>query len=268
MAEFEFVECASGTFLVADFEELFRFGGRLVAKLGLAFDELFDRGFVLVVLLRRVGGGAGNDEGRAGLVDEDRVDLVDDGDVVAALDLFVLGGSHAVVAKIIEAELRIGAVSDVAGVFLAAFPWGHLVLDAADAETEEAVERAHPVRVAACEVVVDRHDVDSEAGEGVEVDGQCGDEGFAFAGLHLGDHAAVECDATDELDIEVDHFPEDRVVVDGDRRAAHPACGVFHDRVGFGENLLEVFRAGLGEIFRDFVEGCLGGFDGFGVRFD
>ena len=141
-------------------------------------------------------------------------------------------------------------------------------MDATDAESEEAVERAHPVRVAACEVVIDRHDVDAEAGKGVQVDGQCGDEGFAFAGLHLGDHAAVECDATDELDIEVDHFPKDRVVVDGDRGAAHAACGVFYDRVGFGENLLEVFCAGLGEIFRDFVEGGLGGFDGFGVRFD
>ncbi len=234
LAEFEFVECASGTFLVAGFEELLRFGGGLAAELGLAFDELFDRGFVLVVLLRRVGGGAGNDEGRACFVDEDRVDLVDDGDVVAALDLFLLGRGHAVVAKVIEAELRVGAVGDVAGVLLAAFPWGHLVLDATDAESEEAVERAHPVRVAAGEVVVDRHDVDAEAGEGVHVDRQCGDEGFAFAGLHLGDHAAVECDATDELDIEVDHFPKDRVVVDGDRGAAHPACGVFHDRVGFG----------------------------------
>ena len=91
MAEFEFVECASGAFLIAGVEELFRFGGDLVAELGLAFDELLDRGFVLVVLVGRLGGGAGNDEGSAGLVDEDRVDFVDDGDVVTALDLFVLG---------------------------------------------------------------------------------------------------------------------------------------------------------------------------------
>ena len=64
-----------------------------------------------------------------------------------------------------------------------------------------------PARVATGEIVVDRHNVDAEAGEGIEVDRQCGDEGFAFAGLHFGDHAAVECDAADELDIEVDHFP-------------------------------------------------------------
>jgi hypothetical protein len=87
--------------------------------------------------------------------------------------------------------------------------------------------------------------VDAEAGEGVEVDGQGGDEGFAFTGLHFRDHAAVQGDAADELDVEVDHFPEDRVVVDGDGGAAHPAGGVFDDGVGLGQDLFEVFGAGF-----------------------
>ena len=113
----------------------------------------------------RLSGRAGNDQRGAGLVDEDRVHFVDDGEVVAALDLLVLGGGHAVIAEVVEAELGVGSVSNVAGVFGAAIPWWHLVLDRADGQAEEAEKRAHPLGVALGEVVVDGDDVDAEAGE-------------------------------------------------------------------------------------------------------
>ncbi len=80
-----------------------------------------------------------------------------------------------------------------------------VVLDDADRHAEEAVDAAHPLRVAAREVVVHRDDVDAFAGEGVQIRGQGGDERLAFAGLHLGDLAAVQNDAADELDVEVPH---------------------------------------------------------------
>ncbi len=187
---------------------------------------------------------------------------------MAALDLFVLGGGHAVVAQVVEAELGVGAVGDVAGVFGAAFPRRHLVLDAADGETEELIERAHPVGVAAGEVVVDGDDVHAEAGERVEIDRQGGDQGLALAGLHFGDHAAVQGDAADELDVEVHHLPEDRMVVDGDGGAAHAARGVFDDRVGFGQDLFEVSGAGFRKLGFDLVEGGLGGLDRVGGGLD
>ena len=44
------------------------------------------------------------------------------------------------------------------------------------------------------------------AGKGVEIAGQGGDEGFAFAGLHFCDLALMENDAADELDVEVAHL--------------------------------------------------------------
>ena len=50
-------------------------------------DEAADDGGELVVELRGVGDAAADDQRRAGLVDEDRVDLVDDGVDVAALHL-------------------------------------------------------------------------------------------------------------------------------------------------------------------------------------
>ncbi len=86
-----------------------------------------------------------------------------------------------------------------------------------------AIQRA----VAAGEVIVDRDEVDAPAGQRVQVDGQGGDEGLAFAGAHLGDLAAVQDDAADELDIVV-------ALVDG-------ALGGFtHDGEGLGQELVQI----------------------------
>ncbi len=77
-------------------------------------------------------GGAADDERHAGFVDQDGVHFVDDGEVVAALHLFLGALGHAVVAQIIEAELSVGAVGDVAGVHLAADRRRLVVQDATD----------------------------------------------------------------------------------------------------------------------------------------
>ena len=71
----------------------------------------------------------------------------------------------------------------------------------ADGKSEEIVDLAHPDGVAAREVVVDGHDVHALSFEGVEVDRERGDEGLTLSGAHLGDVAAVERKASDELDV-------------------------------------------------------------------
>ena len=92
-------------------------------------------------------------------------------------------------------------------------------------------------------------------GEGVQIDRQRGDEGFSLAGLHFRDYPAVEGDAADELDVEVDHLPFDGTAVDNDFAAEEPAGGVFDDGVGFGENLLQIPGAGFPELAFDLMEG-------------
>ena len=76
-----------------------------------------------------------------------------------------------VVAQIVEAELVVRAVGDVAARRLA---WRSrspcVVLDDADREAEELVEPAHPLGVAAGQVVVDGDDVNAAAGERIEVE--------------------------------------------------------------------------------------------------
>ena len=70
-------------------------------------------------------------------------------------------------------------------------------------QAEKAIDLAHPLGVAAREVVVDRDDVHAVAGQRVEIDRQGRDQGLAFAGLHLGDHAAMQHDAAHQLHVEM-----------------------------------------------------------------
>ena len=180
------------------------------------------------VQVRRLLGLAADDQRRPRLVDEDVVDLVDDAEVALALHPLVELGDH-VVAQVVEAELVVRAVRDVGRIRLA--PADRLEVDEAlvvgrvaglehvrrgaavrlvpedhaDAHAEEVEDRAHPLRVAPGEVVVDRDDVDALAGDRVQDRGERRDEGLALAGAHLGDLALVEDDRADELLVEVAH---------------------------------------------------------------
>ena len=149
----------------------------------------------------------GDDQRRPGLVDQDAVHLVDDRVVQLSLALILLDRLH-VVAEVVEAELVVGAVGDVAAVDLLPLGRLHLRLDRPHGHAQATEERAHPLGVAAGQVVVDRDDVDALAFERVEIGGQGGDQRLALAGDHLGDVAAVEDHAAHELDVEVPHVEE------------------------------------------------------------
>ena len=179
------------------------------------------------VEVARLLGGTRDDEGGAGLVDEDGVHLVHDGVVQLAHDE-LLGGDGHVVAQVVEAELVVGPVGDVAAVGVVACREVVLELmdDEAHGEPHEAQDGAHPLRVASGEVVVHRDEVAALAREGVQVEGQGGGEGLAFARLHLGDPAAMEGHAAHELHVEV-ALPDDAL----GRLAAHGE--------GLGEQLVE-----------------------------
>ena len=201
-------------------------------------------GASLANLLVQVGGllgGAGDDQRRAGLVDEDVVDLVDDREVVAGerlavlveaaavLDLLVQRRRH-VVAQVVEPELGVRAVRDVGRVGLALLLVGLHVLQHADGEAERLVDRAHPVGVAAGQVVVDGDHVDALAGERVEHHGRGGGQRLALAGLHLGDRAVVQHHAADHLHVEVAH--------------AHRApADLAHERERLGQQVLDRLAA-------------------------
>ena len=90
-------------------------GALLLVDLVVGLVERRDVGVDGVVEVGAVVERTGDDQRRARLVDQDRVDLVDDGVDMAALHHVLEPVLH-VVAQIVEAELVVGAVGDVAGV--------------------------------------------------------------------------------------------------------------------------------------------------------
>ncbi len=192
--------------------------------------ELRDDAVDLVVEVGRLLGRSRDDERRPGLVDQDAVDFVHDREMVPALDEVREVELH-VVAQVVEAELVVGPVGDVAAVRDLAFLVVEVVLDDADRHAEEAEDLAHPLRVAARQVVVHRDHVHALAGQGVEVGRQRRHQRLAFARLHLGDAAGVQHVAADELHVEVPHVE-------------HAATGLAHDGKGFRQQVVERGAAG------------------------
>ena len=76
---------------------------------------------------------AGDDERRARLIDQNGVDLVDDGEGMSALDELACVDGH-VIAQVVKAHFVIRAVGDVCGVGLAALLAREVVDDQADRE--------------------------------------------------------------------------------------------------------------------------------------
>ena len=150
-------------------------------------------------------GRTGDDEWGACLVDEDRVHLVHDREAQCALHL-VGGPERHVVAKVVEAELVVGAVHDVGRVGLPLLRGGLARHHHPGTHPQKGIDCAHPLRVAPCEVVVDGHDVNALPIQCVEVGGQGRHQGLALPGAHLRDVAFVQRDAAEELHVEVAHL--------------------------------------------------------------
>ena len=172
----------------------------LLVDLEVALFELGDHAVDKLVHLRAVLGRPRDDQRRSRFVDQDAVDLVDDGEIEGALDHGLQRELH-VVAQIVEAELVVGPVGHVGAVLLAPLLIVEAMHDAAHGEAQELVNLAHPGGVALGQVVVHRDHVHALAFERVQIDRQGRDQGLAFAGRHLRDLALVEDDAADKLHV-------------------------------------------------------------------
>ena len=147
---------------------------------------------------------ARNDERSSRFVDENGVDLVDDGKIQLALYHARKLGFE-VVAQVIEPELVVRAVNDVACVSGALVLVFHAGNDDADRQPHEFMHLAHPFRVAAGKIIVYGDDVHALARKRFEIARQGCDKRFSFTRLHFGDAPLKEADAADDLHMEVPH---------------------------------------------------------------
>ena len=188
-----------------------------------------------------VGARLGDDERRARFVDQHAVGLVDDRQVqpaqqrrglaLGAVELAqpqVIGervaGGDAVL-QVVEYELLVGDVDDVAGVLRAALRQRHVLLDHADAHAHELVERAVVLGVARGEVIVDGDDMYRCSGSRGGAGSEGGDERLSLAGRHLRDPALQQRPAADELHVVGPHADA------AHRRLAHGGERLRHRRV-------------------------------------
>ena len=177
-----------------------------------------------------------DNERHARLVDKDGVHLVHNAEHVTALHLLLLARRHAVVAEVVEPELRVHPVANVAVILRAALVGILVVLDDADREAEEFVQLAHPFTVASCEVIVRRHAMRAASGEAVKEQRERGHERLSFARSHFRNHALGETDAANDLRVEMHHVPRHRLAAHGERVLAlvEPPCAVFHRSESLG----------------------------------
>ena len=120
------VEILDPDLVFDEFHALFVHAHRALADVDLVVDVLLhhrSQPGEFAVPVRGAVGRSGNDQRRAGLVDQDRVDFVDDRVGVAALHQVLQRVRH-VVAQVVEPELVVGAVGDVGAVGHAALVRG------------------------------------------------------------------------------------------------------------------------------------------------
>ena len=183
------------------------------------FAEHGDNGVDLLVEFRWFSGGFGDDERRARLVNEDAIHFVKDAIDMPALHLRVKGGSL-VIPEIIKPEFAVNAVGDVRLVAEHFLFVRHLAQGEPDSEPEEVVNFPHPLGITSGKIVVHGGEMHTSPVQRVQVNRQCGGEGFSFAGAHFGDLAPVERDAAHELDIVVPLFQRPH------RRFANDSVGI------------------------------------------
>ena len=123
---------------------------------------------------------------------------------MAALYALVHINGH-VVAQVVKTKLVVGTVGDVSLVHRLTILRCNRMDDQTGRQTEVTVYLAHPLGVTLCQIVVDRDDVHTLAGQRIEVCRKGCHQGLTFTGLHLRDTALVQHDAADDLYAVVTH---------------------------------------------------------------
>ena len=126
----------------------------------------------------------GDDQGRARLVDQNRIHLVDDRVIQTTLNTLAHAVHH-VVAQVVKTEFIVGAVGDIRRIRSLLLVVWHAGQVTTHSQTQKAVELAHPGSIARSQVVVHGNHMNAFSFQGIQVGGQGGHECFTFTGAHF-----------------------------------------------------------------------------------
>ena len=113
--------------------------------------------------------------------------------------------AHHIIAQVIEAKFVVGSIGYISRVCALLVPMFHLGKDDAHADVEKPIDTPHPFGIALREVIVHGNQMNSLAGQRVEISRQGSHQRLAFTRTHLGNLTLMQRHATDELHVEMAH---------------------------------------------------------------
>ncbi len=117
-----------------------------------------------------------------------------------------------VIAQVVESEFVVGTVGDVGIVCLSpGFGIGLMLVNTVHRKTVKLKYRPHPFRVAFRQIIVDGHNVNPPSCKGIQKHGKRRYQGFPFSRGHFRDFPLVEDHPSDQLNIVMNHVPNDLI---------------------------------------------------------
>ena len=141
---------------------------------------------------------SGNDQRCTCLIDQDRVDLIDDTVVQISLYQLFFIDDH-VITKVIKSQFVISYISNIASVCCTALFRFHVVQYNTNSQSKELMNFTHPLSISFCQIVIDCYDVNAFTFQCIQICRKCRNKGLTFTGLHLCDTALMKDDTTDDL---------------------------------------------------------------------
>ena len=140
--------------------------------------------------------GSGDNQRGTRFVNQDTVDLIDNTVIQLTLNHLIFINYH-VITQVVKAEFVICTVSNICSIGSLTIREVHIMHNQANRQTEELVNTAHILAVAACQIIIDSYNMHAFAGQCIQIYRSSSYQGFTFTGTHFGNFAAMQHYATD-----------------------------------------------------------------------
>ena len=173
--------------------------------------QLTGKNIAGLIQLCRLAALAGNNQRRSGLIDQNRVNLVDDGKMKSSLYKLLLVNNH-IIPQVVKSQLVVCHISNIAVISCAAFRLIHAVQHNAHSKPKEFVYFSHPFSVTFCQIIIDSDDMNAVPFQSVQICRKSRHKSLSFSCLHLGNSSLMKNNSADQLYSVVTHAqtPEGR----------------------------------------------------------